>query len=415
MAVASMNPLGIRLDVVDPVANLPSRDPAPVNDSQSPSIQPVPIAWISCVGERGGAESLMIECLRELDRKQFTPHVIQLRPGPLEALLKEIGVRVHVLEEHRMRQVHRVMSAILEIRRLVRAEGLRLLHSNGFRAHVYGGLAARLSRVPEAWTTHTVERPSWSTRAIVKIPTGHVLTNCPRTDAAFRGMGFPTTMIWPGVNTRHLEALAASIPRAELERRHRIPGGRRWLTVGARLQRYKGHPEFLEALARIPPESGVHGVILGGSLFHQESGLRRELEAQASALGLTDRVTFTGYVSDDEFAAFLASSELVIHPAHDEDFGLTVAEAQALGIPVIAFAAVGPAAIIEAGRTGWLVPVGDVPALAQAINAALLAGPGLATLGQAARQRAMSLFDSRIHAERTATVYQNLLNEPLTP
>ena len=352
----------------------------------------------------------MIECLRELDRRRFVPHVIQLRPGPLEGLLKDIGVRVHVLTEHRMRQVYRVAGAILDIRRLVREQGLRLLHSNGFRAHVYGGIAAPLSGVPEVWTTHTVERPSWSTRAIVKIPTGHVLTNCPRTDDAFRKLGFPTTMIWPGVNTGHLETLARSVPRPELERRHQIPAGRRWLTVGARLQRYKGHAEFLQALARVPGEAGVHGVILGGTLFNQESGLRRELEAQATSLSIRDRVTFTGYVPDAEFAAFLAASEVVVHPAHDEDFGLTVAEAQALGIPVIAFAAVGPAAIIEAGKTGWLVPVGDVSGLVEAVNEALIPGPTLATLGAAARRRAKSLFDSKIHAERTAAVYQRLLN-----
>ncbi len=352
----------------------------------------------------------MIECLRELDRSRFVPHVIQLRPGPLEGLLKEIDVRVHVLAEHRMRQVHRVAGTILDIRHLVQEHGFRLLHSNGFRAHVYGGIAARLAGVPEAWTTHTVERPSWSTSAIIKIPTGHVLTNCPRTDDAFRKLGFPTTMIWPGVNTRHLETLARSIPRQELEQRHRIPAGRRWLTVGARLQRYKGHAEFLQAIARVPTEAGVHGVILGGTLFNQESGLRRELEEQASSLGIADRVTFTGYVPDAEFAAFLAASEVVIHPAHDEDFGLTVAEAQALGIPVIAFAAVGPAAIIEAGKTGWLVPVGDVAGLADAVNAALIAGPALATLGAAARLRAKSLFDSTLHAERTAAVYHRLLN-----
>jgi glycosyltransferase involved in cell wall biosynthesis len=352
----------------------------------------------------------MIECLRELDRRRFAPHVIQLRPGPLEGLLKAIDVRVHVLAEHRMRQVHRVAGTILAIRRLVREQGLRLIHSNGFRAHVYGGIAARLAGVPEVWTTHTVERPSWSTSAIVKIPTSHVLTNCPRTDDAFRGLGFPTTMIWPGVNTGHLESLARSVPREELERRHRIPAGRRWLTVGARLQRYKGHAEFLQALARVPAEAGIHGVILGGTLFNQESGLRRELEAQAASLGVSDRVTFTGYVPDAEFAAFLAASEVVIHPAHDEDFGLTVAEAQALGIPVIAFAAVGPAAIIEAGKTGWLVPVGDVAGLVESVNAALIAGPALATLGAAARLRARSLFDSKQHAERTAAVYQRLLN-----
>lgn len=352
----------------------------------------------------------MIECLRELDRSKFSPHVIQLRPGPLEECLREIQVRVHVLETHRMRQIHRVAGAILEIRRIARQEGIALLHSNGFRAHVYGGLAALLGRIPEVWTTHTVEVPSWATTAICAIPTRRVLSNCPRTDAEFRRRGFPTTMIWPGVNAGHLEVLSRNHSREELEQRHRIPAGRRWLTVGARLQRYKGHSEFLQSLAALPEELDVHGIVLGGTLFNQESGLRAELEAQAEMLGIRNRVTFTGYVSDAEFASFLALSTLVVHPAHDEDFGLTVAEAQALGIPVVAFAAVGPSAIIDPDKTGWLVPVGDVRGLTAALNKALIAGEGLTNIGTSARIRSCSLFSSATHARKTEEVYSSMLN-----
>ncbi len=351
----------------------------------------------------------MIECLRELDRSEFTPHVVQLRPGPLEDCLKAIDVRVHVLETHRMREVHRIAGAVLEIRRIVRREGIALIHSNGFRAHVYGGVAGIISGTPEVWTTHTVEVRSWSTTLISKIPTRRVLSNCPRTDEAFQRLGFHTTMIWPGVNAAHLETLARSLSRPQLEQRYGIPAGRTWLTVGARLQRYKGHPEFLEALAALPAEANAHGVILGGTLFNQESGLRTELEAQAARLGIRDRVTFTGYVPDEEFAAFLALSTLVVHPAHDEDFGLTVAEAQALGIPVVAFAAVGPSAIVDPGVTGWLVPIGDVHGLTAALNEALIHRDRLAGIGAASRIRSRSLFGSSTHAKKTASVYREVL------
>jgi Glycosyltransferase Family 4 len=163
--------------------------------------RPLPFAWISCVGEKGGAETLMIECVRALDRSQFEPHVIQLRPGPLEAQLREIDVRVHVLRQHRMREVHRIVEAIAQIRTLTDQHEFRLLHSNGFRAHVYGGLAALWAGVPEVWTGHTFEQPSWSTRAILAIPTRHVLANCPRTADFYRPrVNAPVSVVWPGVN-----------------------------------------------------------------------------------------------------------------------------------------------------------------------------------------------------------------------
>lgn len=361
------------------------------------------------MGEKGGAETLMIECLRELDRARFTPHVIQLRPGPLEGFLQELGVEVHVLAMHRMREVHRVAGAVWQIRRLVRTHGLRFLHSNGFRAHFYGGSAAKLAGIPEVWTTHTIEQPSWHTRAILALPTAHVLTNCPRTDDYFRAQGLPTTMIWPGVNPDRLEALAATATRATLAARYGIPADRRWLSVGARLQRFKGQAHFLQALAEVPMEMNAHGLVIGGSLFGQETEYQQELRALATTLGIADRVTFTGFVPDADLAGFLAASSLLVHPALEEDFGLTVAEAQSLGVPVAAFASVGPAAIVASGETGWLVPIGDTRALALAMKDALASPERLYQFGQAGRQRSRSLFGSDLHARRTEAVYQRAL------
>jgi glycosyltransferase involved in cell wall biosynthesis len=377
------------------------------------SLSPEKIAWISCVGEKGGAETLMIECLRELDRSRFTPEVIQLRPGPLTALLESIGVRVHVLEKHRVREFHKVASTIASIRSLVRSRGIRLLHSNGFRAHLYGGAAAALAGIAEVWTTHTVEQDGPSTRAILSIPTDHVLANCPRTRDYFLHQGKPTSLVWPGVNAKMLEALATQAPRELLSKAHGIPANRRWITVGARLQRFKGQDQFLRALGAVIHQGGardIHGIVVGGSLFGQETDYQRELRELARELGIQDQVTFTGFVPDAHLAGLLAASTLLVHPAMEEDFGLTVAEAQALGIPVVAYAAVGPAEIIRHGQTGWLVPVGDVPGLGTALREALGAGEGLAKMGRQGRQRTLGEFGADHHARLTEAIYRQALD-----
>lgn len=364
---------------------------------------PIALAWISCVGEKGGAETLMVECLRLLSRDRFRPHVIQLRPGPLTEVLREIGVTVHVLRQHRIRQVHRVAAAVLAIRRLVRRHDLQLVHSNGFRAHLYGGWAG----VPEVWTTFTVEKDNWLNRAILKIPTRLVLPIVPRTDDFFRAAGLPTRLIWPAVNPRQLDQ---GTPRDQLARKYQLPPDARWVSMGARLQRYKGQIEFLQALASLPVSAPVHGVVIGGSLFGQESDYEKELKALVARLNLTGRVTFTGFIPDADVAGLLAASYVTLHPAHDEDFGLAVAEAQALGVPTIAFATVGPAAIIADGETGWLVPVGDQAALNQALGRALADPALVARLGGAARVRCRSRFSIEEHVRQTEEVYSAVLN-----
>lgn len=115
----------------------------------------------------------------------------------------------------------------------------------------------------------------------------------------------------------------------------------------------------------------VHGIVDGGSLFGQETECQRELRETASALGLSRKVTFTGFVPDRDLAGLLRECYVTLHPAHDEDFGLAVAEAQVMGVPRIAYAAVGPSAIIIEGETGWLAPVGDQESLNRHLEHAL--------------------------------------------
>lgn len=362
--------------------------------------RPAKILWVSCVGEKGGAEVYMNNLLRRLDRTRFEPHVALLRPGPLAQELKEMDVRVHELPAHRMRELGAVARTIGQLTQLIRQEGIALVHSNGFRAHVYGGLAAWRAKVPECWLVHTAEVRHWSTWAIQRIPTTHVQGNCHRTVDYFVERGFPTTLMWPSVD---VDELSQQSSRTQLAKKFNVPANARWLVMAARLQRYKGHAHFLQALAGLPVDT--HGVILGGSLFGMEPTYRAELEEIAAQLGIQERVHFTGFVSDAELHGFLAQSELVVHPALDEDFGLSVAEAQALGKPVIAFAAHGPQAIIDDGVTGRLVPIGDQTGLERSIQRALSSPERLQAWGEAARLRAQKHFSTKAAVAQLHSIY----------
>lgn len=73
---------------------------------------PVRIAWVSCVGEKGGAEVVMVNTLRGLNRELFQPAVFLLRPGPLAAELQAMAVTVYQLKAHRMRNLFAVASSV---------------------------------------------------------------------------------------------------------------------------------------------------------------------------------------------------------------------------------------------------------------------------------------------------------------
>jgi glycosyltransferase involved in cell wall biosynthesis len=140
-------------------------------------------------------------------------------------------------------------------------------------------------------------------------------------------------------------------------------GGRppRVLAVG-RFSREKGLDTLIRAFARIDrPEARL--TLIGGG--PQE----KELESLIDALGLRERVELLGWQRDP--TPFYRRARLLVVPSRTEAFGMVVVEALAHGLPVVSTACGGPAEILEHGRYGRLVAIGDETAMAAAIEAAL--------------------------------------------
>ncbi len=137
------------------------------------------------------------------------------------------------------------------------------------------------------------------------------------------------------------------------------------LFVG-RLVPDKDLPTLIEAFARVT-HPGARLAIVG------DGPLRSEIEARVASLGLAPRVDFLGYVADP--SGIYRQARCIVLTSRFESFGNAIAEALAHGLPVVTTAAAGPAEILEQGRFGTVVPIGDVEAVAHALDAAL-AEPG---------------------------------------
>ena len=113
------------------------------------------------------------------------------------------------------------------------------------------------------------------------------------------------------------------------------------------------------------------GVLWLGGEGPEEAALKQVAQRHAVA----DRVRFLGWRRD--VAALMAAADVFVCPSRHEPLGNVVLEAWAHRLPVVATATAGPAALIEDGESGMLVPAEDADALARAVSA-LLANPGLA-------------------------------------
>lgn len=174
----------------------------------------------------------------------------------------------------------------------------------------------------------------------------------------------------PAIDVVPFAAAAASraTHRHCLAATHRIDPDQPWLGTaammrpGAKLASYRLLAEALVRIAKRPWHLLVAGDGSAGDAV------------RAVFAPLAPRVTWLGEVAHQAMPALLAAADLCVWPAVDEAYGVSLIEAQAAGLPVVAGARPGVAGIVADGETGRLVPIGDAAAFAAAV-AALLDAP----------------------------------------
>ncbi len=127
----------------------------------------------------------------------------------------------------------------------------------------------------------------------------------------------------------------------------------------------KGHEDFIRAAAIICSRRDDVEFVIAGEDKSRTGEHRRELEKLIDDLGLNQRVRLVGWVAD--VARLLPTLSLFVSASRAEPFGLSIIEAMAAGVPVIATRSEGALEIIDTDQSGRLVTIGDVEALAKAM------------------------------------------------
>lgn len=181
---------------------------------------------------------------------------------------------------------------------------------------------------------------------------------------------------WPAERVHHVPNFAPDLASGTPP-----PGARRVLALG-RLHPNKGFDLLIRAMATVPEAT----LSIAG-----DGPERAALEGLAQDEGVAGRVKFLGWREDT--GALLAECDVLVCSSRHEPLGNVVIEAFSAGRPVVAAAVAGPVELIEAGRTGLLVPSEDPARLAAAIRTvlddpALAAGLAAAARDDWARQHA---------------------------
>ncbi len=189
--------------------------------------------------------------------------------------------------------------------------------------------------------------------------------------------------------------------------------GARVVLMPARLTRLKGHAVLIAAIANLLKSRHMPSLVcvMVGADDGRDS-YRRELQRYAQSLGLdSNRIVFASHC-DDVPAAMMLADVVVSASTEPEGFGRTLAEAAAMGKPVIATAHGAAPEVVVNEETGWLVTPGQAGALAGALERVFALSPReLAVVSNKARYRASSLFSSKFMCDQTLEVYRELLSK----
>ena len=318
-----------------------------------------------------------------IDRRVWRPVLFHHGEPWLESVVEraaECAIPHRVVP--RMETVHDLAGGMPSFWRALKAESPAVFH-----AHLtwplsckYGMLAAALARVPAiVATAHTryplVDRFPRQPRLISRLVDRYLAVS----DAVagqlrddFGIDGSKVEVIHNGIDPQPLQVQRSPALRSMLTGGR---GGPVVMTV-ARLDAGKGHGDLLRAATIVPDARFV---------FVGDGPLRHSLESEAQSLGLGDRVVFLGQRVD--VPALLACADVFVLPSLAEGLPLSVLEAMAAGVPVVATAYAGVEELVTDGHTGVLAAPGAPESLAGAILR-VLENPVLArTIAVTARQR----------------------------
>jgi glycosyltransferase involved in cell wall biosynthesis len=322
--------------------------------------------------EGGGAQRDMILLCNALVAKGISVAMWVLRNhGPLQSLL-DPAVKVVEIPSNRIRY------AIFGIGQLLRANAPRLLLCSGAHLNLSSLAAVRLLprsarpklilREVESPSIAQDRNPHWKTRLSYRL-LRHLYRYADKIITFTHGaqQDLKQNFSIPEEKISIMRSNAV-IPPAVADRISRWDGesGRvpNLIVSIGRLSPEKGQRFLLEALTLMPAKCRWHLELVG------DGPDRPALEAFVNDAGLAQRVTFTGHVMDS--FAWIMRAKLVVCSSVYEGLGNAIIEALACGTPVVSTdCPYGPREILQDGRYGTLVPVGDARAMATAIEAAL--------------------------------------------
>ncbi len=353
----------------------------------------------------GGLERVVLNLAAHAHRDRFLPSIVCLGPGgPLVAQARAADIDVWVVDQKPGFRP----GAVVSLARRLRGEDVRVVHCHNAAPLVYGALAGRTIGAAVIYTAHGM-KTSGARQPVMLDRFGFVDAFVTVSDDA-RGIAIAKAGARPervrtivnGVDTR-------AFRRADAEARARMRAslGLRdddfVFGIVARLSAAKDHANLFRAFASVASTDARARLVVVG-----DGELRADLARLRGELRMHERIVMTG--SRDDIAALAGSFDAFVLSSYTEGLAMTLLEAMAAELPIVATAVGGNAEAVADGETGLIVPPRDTVRLADAMRWMASHADDARAMGQRGRERAVARFSIDAMVDAYEAAYDAAIN-----
>jgi glycosyltransferase involved in cell wall biosynthesis len=385
------------------------------------------VAFYNHTSDVSGAEISLLLTARNL--KGARP-VLFAPEGELLERAREAGLAVMPVDSYRARMsknplrlakdVFGMVKSGYRLSKAIRSQQVELIHANSLRAGIMASLFTWHHRLPVVWHVRDMLPKGIIGRAISSVARSSAsaligISHSVLEDFQRKVPKNKLHLIHNGVELREISEREGRYHRQTIREELATPQKSKVVAIIGQITPWKRQEDALEAVHMLAGKGhDVYLWVVGEAKFRQEnldyeSSLRRRTEA----LGIQDRVRFTGFRKD--IMEICCAADLLFLCSDNEPFGRVIIEAMSQGTPVVATDAGGVPDIIVSGENGLLYEVGNVNQLVHHADRLLQDDLYRARMGKNASERVKTHFTIDRTVQRVEAAYDAVLGGRVRP
>lgn len=366
--------------------------------------QKVNLLFINYSFNIGGIETLILNMCKVLDKDKFNIYICSFKEdNVLENEFKDLGIPIHIIAKKEGIDI----SLIFKLRKLLRKLNIDIVHTHNSAQWFYGVLACiGLHKPYLIHTQHSVLEKGrgkllYSLRYLAKKTAFIVCVAKYVADYMLNEGRLNTEKVKVIYNGITIDRFAVEINKQQIKSSLNIPHDCKLIGIIARLALIKDHRTLLDAFKYVVQKiNNVKLLVVG------DGELLKKLEEYSKELAIENKVIFLGKKRD--IPEILNILDLFVLSSVNEGMSITLLEAMAASLPIVATEVGGNSEVVVHNKTGILVPSQDPEKMASAINELLTDCVKANEMGKEGKNRVLQKFSIENMVKEYQTIYNNL-------